>query len=368
MQDVPKIAVGRLQAMAVRDPHPEAELFAAFAERSLARSERNAILEHLAHCAECRQMLEIALAVSETETLTTPEFARPGWLSWPAVRWGFATGVALALALGILQYERRRGNELALGSSRHAEVAKKASSNSVEHSDAGNNQEPQTASGTEGATTSAGSSPLTAKNILPAAADVARAGTKETPSKPESFIVARNQNSDQLHNHEPAMSQYDSSNSSDVVKAKAAVPPQALGTVPIATPNIELRTAPSLMQRASPRWNIAASGGLQRSFDAGKTWQDVNVAAETAQGPTGFVFRAVAAMGPEVWAGGSGGALYHSRDSGTRWQQVFPFAAGANPAGDITTIEFSTPQQGKISTSAGEIWATSDNGQTWRKQ
>ena len=46
--------------------------------------------------------------------------------------------------------------------------------------------------------------------------------------------------------------------------------------------------------------------------------------AEAGQAQTKLVFRAVAVIGPEVWAGGSGAMLYHSSDSGTLWQQVFP--------------------------------------------
>ena len=122
------------------------------------------------------------------------------------------------------------------------------------------------------------------------------------------------------------------------------------------------------MQRASPRWTITATGRLQRSFDAGKTWEDVSVNAETGETQKRVVFHAVAALGPEVWAAGSGAMLYHSSDSGTQWQQVFPFAMGVQPAGDITGIQFSNPQEGKISTSAGEVWTTSDNGRTWQKQ
>jgi photosystem II stability/assembly factor-like uncharacterized protein len=93
--------------------------------------------------------------------------------------------------------------------------------------------------------------------------------------------------------------------------------------------------------------------------------QDQGQDAQAQAKPT---FRVVTAVGPEVWAGGAGAALYHSADSGTRWQQVFPSTAGAALAGNITDIQFSTPQEGKVTTSKGEVWTTSDNGHTWQKQ
>lgn len=148
-----------------------------------------------------------------------------------------------------------------------------------------------------------------------------------------------------------------------------------------------------------PRWSISPGGMLQRSFDQGNTWQDVNVrgtlmaadrrdldiSAETQslkdakaarakvksagkKDASSPVFRAVIANGSDVWAGGQNGSLYHSTDSGNRWTQVVPFSAGTALTGDIVSIEFPDPRHGKLSTSGGETWITADSGQTWQKQ
>jgi photosystem II stability/assembly factor-like uncharacterized protein len=92
-----------------------------------------------------------------------------------------------------------------------------------------------------------------------------------------------------------------------------------------------------------------------------------NQKAEAAPYPAP-VFRAVAAAGLEVWAGGSGGALYHTWDGGNRWSRVTPSVLGVALTGDIIAIQISDPQHGEVSTSTGELWATSDNGQTWQKR
>lgn len=145
-----------------------------------------------------------------------------------------------------------------------------------------------------------------------------------------------------------------------------------------------------------PRWSINATGALQRSIDQGNTWQTVDVTTpasstnatslEIVAKSSGVrvkekdatkankrdsatpVFRAVAANGSNVWAGGSAGALFHSTDAGNTWTRIVPTSSGATLTGDIVSLEFPESQHGKISTSTSENWTTSDAGQTWQKQ
>jgi photosystem II stability/assembly factor-like uncharacterized protein len=140
---------------------------------------------------------------------------------------------------------------------------------------------------------------------------------------------------------------------------------------------------------------------LQRSLDGGNTWQEIAVvtrpelvgnlmtveSAAKSQADTSDkearrredkksstqtianpVFRAVAAAGLEVWAGGSDSMLYHSMDGGEHWTNVLPSANGIVLRGNITTVQFPDPQHGTVSTSSSEVWTTSDGGQSWRKQ
>jgi hypothetical protein len=192
-------------------------------------------------------------------------------------------------------------------------------------------------------------------------------------SEEERGAIARNQIADQLVHKSAA--------SPDVVKAKNPAPAETAAA--ITGPNVPLQTEPAMMVRALPQWSINSNGGLQRSFDAGGTWEDVNVEAAAvdtlpqAEGEAGgaaqnvkktatpLVFHAVAAIGPEVWAGGSRGLLYHSADSGTQWMRISPSSGDAVLTGDIAGIQFTDAQHGAITTSSGEVWTTSDNGQSW---
>jgi photosystem II stability/assembly factor-like uncharacterized protein len=83
---------------------------------------------------------------------------------------------------------------------------------------------------------------------------------------------------------------------------------------------------------------------------------------------TPLVFRAVSSNGPDVWAGGSGGHLYHSTDAGAHWVQVVPEWSGVELSGDIVSLQFADPQNGRIVTSSSEIWTTADAGQSWQKR
>ena len=171
------------------------------------------------------------------------------------------------------------------------------------------------------------------------------------------------------------------------------------------TPRV-IRSAPrasadgALALMGAPSWTISSTGALQRSFDQGHTWQDVNVnnsavgagdgarlsysadlkkqslpalpdekdIADKAKAMPLIVFRAVSANGADVWAGGSSGLLYHSTDSGAHWVRIVPFTNDSFLTGDVVSLQFADPQHGKVTTSTSETWLTGDAGKSWQKQ
>src|SRR5580765_844783 len=106
MQNVPNIVRERLKAAPLPD-HPDANVLTAFAERSLPDRERSRVLDHLALCGDCSDI--VALALPATEPLPAPVTPSPrGLLTWPTLRWRFVAASILALAsFGVLQYQRR---------------------------------------------------------------------------------------------------------------------------------------------------------------------------------------------------------------------------------------------------------------------
>ena len=105
MNSVPKIVLDRLKAQPPAASHPDADVLTAFAERSLADRERATVLDHLARCGDCREVVALAMP-EKTLEVAAPVPAR-GWLSWPVLRWGFvAAGVVIA-AGAVLQLQTR---------------------------------------------------------------------------------------------------------------------------------------------------------------------------------------------------------------------------------------------------------------------
>jgi photosynthesis system II assembly factor YCF48-like protein/putative zinc finger protein len=482
MQNVPKIVRQRLKAAMPAVNHPDADVLTAFAEQSLPELERMAVLEHMARCGDCRDIVALALpAMEPIERAVSPSSS--GWLTWPALRWGFVAAAVVAIAsFGILQYQRL--SMRATGASKqsgHLEVAanepKKAVTpfvaapnetrdqlespaapafaDSVDRTDAVDEKKsvtraeaspvralpPQAGGGSNSLhrSTAGGSLPHgprlanqwqqqnTAQNQAPmpappsayskqqnAGGDLSANGRAPAASETVEVsgeaanIATQTQDSD-TGQGQPI--QQSSAGEPSVAKAKAPVTVKtesAPSTQPVSgvtaqqepTAGRNFAQLSALSPSLQPRWTINASGGLQRSFDQGNTWQTVDVAANPAsfsftggtslevvsktsrakaakqkdtdkahkQDGATLTFRAVAATGSDVWAGGSPGVLYHSLDAGDHWTRIVPSAAGAILTGDVISLEFADPQHGTVSTSSSEVWTTTDDGQTWRKQ
>ncbi len=406
MQNVPKSVLKRLQeTRAGAGSHPDADLLAAFAEQSLADRERALVMQHLAACNDCRQVIVLALpeTAAEAVNVAVPSAgaARSGWLTWPTLRWAaLAAGVLVIASVGVLQYSHRN-QDRRIASNFMPKDAAPTTSNEPPSSQVAVPEEklsaprsqiltahepaPKANGGTQlrgRAAHSGGSGGGMGPHALP------------SPGQTESAAISENQLAqNQLAQNRPDLPVQDSNiGSADVIKAKDPVPAQAASgssSAP-APPGLPLQTSPSLLLRVSPRWIIGPAGALQRSFDGGNTWETVNpnMSAASASasdqnsnaggaGPDkkkeaapnfNPVFRVVAASGLEVWAGTLAGVIYHTSDGGTHWARVAPSEAGATLTGDITSIQFSDQQQGKVSTSTGELWTTFDGGQTWHKQ
>ena len=106
MEQLPKIVQQRLRGPAKPGVHPDPDLLTAFAEKSLNDRERARVLQHLVECADCREVL--SLAMPEIEPALAPGPERSNWLSWPVLRWGaLAACVVVVGAAVTLHYEHQ---------------------------------------------------------------------------------------------------------------------------------------------------------------------------------------------------------------------------------------------------------------------
>jgi hypothetical protein len=107
-------------------------------------------------------------------------------------------------------------------------------------------------------------------------------------------------------------------------------------------------------------WRISADGHLERALP-GTAWTRV-----LADQPVAF--RVVATIGSNVWAGGNGGALFHSTDQGQSWNRIALNMNGQAERSAVVSIHFDNAMQGSVATDSGVTWTTSDGGQTWIKR
>jgi hypothetical protein len=119
MNELPKIALARLRAKADTPKpagasagppafggadHPDANMIAAFEEKTLTDRERTQVLNHLNQCADCRQVA--AFIVPADAVVEEPVRMKAGmrWNPWPMLRWGALAGVLGILAIVVVSH------------------------------------------------------------------------------------------------------------------------------------------------------------------------------------------------------------------------------------------------------------------------
>ena len=416
MEKFPKIAQQRLEAVAV-GAHPDPDLLTAFAEKSLNERERAQILLHLGQCADCREVVSLALPEISIPSIPPAKTSR---LCWTVLRWGAAAACAVVVTAAVtLHYERRENSEIS--------VPDKAL-----EAQTGSPAAPTSTTSTQAREEVAKAAPLPANKERDSNATDKVAKQRDDklkslmPNEPVigGFAASRRQSGSQITAGASAglsdnriakadkLKSLDEPESSVAAQVAAPVPavPMAPQSKPAGTlarnvsPNessydsaknealnlnaqsIQAETekvgesrvkdrADKKSQKTNPEalqplpkaarsvqliWTLSADGTVQRSFDSGKTWQPVLVA--------GGHVRALSANDSDIWVGGAAGALYHSSDAGEHWTQVSPTTNGRALTADITHIDFTDAQHGSVTTSSHETWSTGDAGVTWQRQ
>src|SRR6266850_8059071 len=105
MTNLPNIVRERLKT-APAELHPDPNLLGAFAEQALSDRERTQVLDHLARCAECRDVVALATPptqpaaiVAGRDTVLVP---KAPWLSWPTLRWGALAACVVIVGTAVL--------------------------------------------------------------------------------------------------------------------------------------------------------------------------------------------------------------------------------------------------------------------------
>jgi photosystem II stability/assembly factor-like uncharacterized protein len=116
------------------------------------------------------------------------------------------------------------------------------------------------------------------------------------------------------------------------------------------------KTAPAL----PAKWRVGTKGQIEHSAD-GSNWEAVVIDSDVT-------FRAVSWNEGDLWAGGTGGALFHSSDSGRTWSRVKVGMEGMWVSDTITGVDFPTERTGYVTTASGALWYTQNAGRSWRRR
>ncbi len=425
MTEVPKIVHDRLRAAelarAAGGPsHPDADVLTAFAEQSLLPAERDGVLQHLAACHDCRELVALALppevvtvmpGATETEAVRTPFKTHPAksWLNalaWPTLRWAaLAAGVVVAGSVLLLHHGNSpvatpANQQIAVNT---PSAVPRIPTPSAQAQAPARDQAPLEPAPSKKAKTNGNPEKLAsnaASGILMADAGIAgkkkdafradklsAAGAQALDSPARGRMSETVEVSDASIAPEPELSTTDNlmarNEALKIEKAKPAPPETGAQPAALQAPGANkqlggsaartsLSTQSATLNRAysadnfskraltgTVTWTIN-DGILRRSTDGGVSWQDV-VSAD-------HLLLCYAPRDREVWTGGQAGTLFHSSNGGIIWVQVHPSLNGNSLSADITHIEFNGPVEVVLSTSNNETWSTADGGKTWEKK
>ena len=430
MAELPKIALERLRAknrppIATDGPpasgdatHPDANLLAAFAERTLSERERIEVLTHLTECRDCRDIAALIVPAGE---MAEPASVTPvqRWNPWRFIRWSTVAAALGAVTIAVVLHpELWRRNSAALNSQPPVlSAANTAKPQSLPPSPAAptptEDAKSAPAKGTPKAVEPLGEVDRREVDRLKksegARLDVdADKRANRLQARKQSTVMASSQPSVTLRamnipqqERKETLGDYAASGAarsapvaaSPPSAATAQAPPAGLGGAGKASADTEKARvkdetvvaqnetrqleATSRMGMAigglhgslkskndqlATAWSISPEGKVQRAPGLRpKTLQAFDVAP-------GVKFQAVAASGDDVWAGGEGGVLYHSADAGANWTQVAIEAKGAAMKETITAIEIHDAKHLTIATTSGAEWTSKDGGKHWKRQ
>jgi hypothetical protein len=432
MTELPKIVRQRLRAQPPalgQFEHPEADVLTAFAELCLSPAERDGVLRHLALCADCRELLALALPpTTATATITAEAENEPvsnnlssrtqsyqsagakfGWpnLRWPSLRWANLRWAALAAGIAVAVLIVRPSFEHSSKPPVHVAVqapAPSAQSSPAAHDVSGTSSEAspektaEAKPGALGTRDRLASTPMIAQASPEAGLKAPFAG----PLKKQSLSASKLATGGAVST--PALNVPKSS--SDVEASGAATVPAAASS---SDSNLIAQDAAPAIVRAKP----APDDSLNSETEKTTALVSANKARPASQATGMLVARNTASIpatlqtnanwtikagvlqrsldggqtwqdaaradhallcyanpnrGPEVWAGGQAGTLVHSSDGGKTWSTILVSSGTAQLTADVTHIDVRSPAEVVLETGNHESWSSTDNGKTWEKK
>ena len=325
-------------------PHPDADVLTALGEGSLLKVERQQVLDHIAVCGECREVLSIAAAAAldsadDIEPFVVTRASNQPQRTW--LPWASVAACLLIVCSAVLVYQQRTTLP------RNTEAANKEPAQLPQSS----LQPTPSAVEPKESPAKAANNPAKKQLQVIVGLQSATAGNEITEDK---IRLAKKSDLSQQDSYQPSaeLSKMETP-SAPVLKAAQAPPAYALAN----TITERAMSAASVTAAARPHWRINSVGRAERAYGEG-AWQAVLPLEQSKM-------RVVSVFDREVWIGGENSRLYRSTDNGATWKPVtLPEKDGREHA--IAHIHFQTVRAGTVESDDGTVWTTSDGGSTWK--
>jgi hypothetical protein len=389
--ELPKPMLDALAREASPTAHPSPDELTAFVERSLVGGETQKVTDHLARCAECREVVFLAsnaaddwvaetederlvaasglrfssvfaASAASAEVMNAPRMAEKPSRKWvPRLVWGVSAAAGIVVVAGLVLQQRFAAPNAApqLASNEARNISPPA-------------QAEQPLITRQSSAVAVAAPPSVGKPVKSA-----RSKAVPSPSR-DAVKTAAQQPFLEVENSAPraaarvnvlsdssaaTLGGVSPSTAPSVAHAGALGSPVAGAAAARDGATGRLFSAPqasnNVLNTPYARWRITAEGHLEQSTSSGWTRA---LADQTA------TFRVVSVVGSDVWAGGDGGVLFHSSDGGRTWSRVAVSSSTGAETAAIVSILFDDFQHGALITESGARYRTTDGGTTWTSQ
>jgi putative zinc finger protein len=406
MTEVPKIVYDRLRAAGpepalsaqskpgpslLEPAHPNADLLTALAEQALSATERAGVLEHLALCGDCREVVALALPDAGMAAVPTADHSgrvrataaksQPNWLSsyrlaWPSLRWAvLAAGIALAASLVLLHPGKLNQATLRSASPQLAHTTPPASSPQIASPTVASSPVPTSPVASSPMTLSSTIRPSVLAQAGPSKTDAARTRLEPRLSKKLKAgpTITQEQSGMLLADNRTSVSRLDKPPAVPSAAIPAFKPPESAPrsvteTVEVTAANGAVETESfgvngALAQNDAPAIEKAKPALQDEVIAPRKTGAGASAASAQLQGRNAMSVVKLApspnqTLAPNVTWLITAGVLQRSLDSGQSWQNALhanhPLLCYASRVSDVWT-----------GGQAGALFHSVDGGVTW---
>ncbi|HKO18094.1 MAG TPA: hypothetical protein VJU82_04330 [Acidobacteriaceae bacterium] len=372
--------------------HPDADILTAFTEGSLLNRERKDVIEHLATCTECRDVVNMSISsapevmAERTASATVVGLGYRQWMPWAA---GVAAClVVVATVMVARHYSSKPGPSKDMGYVARVERPQVAPADEARPA----TKQAPAAKATAPVAVERRRNPIS-REQLSVKRESSLQEAPQTRSRPAAGLAAASPAAPAVSESQSAAKGLQSTKGPEVqqelkidqvaqsakISAQAALaPPPAPTSLAEVAPEemhgaVARKAAPSAPKpsflagaissngavsdsSAVLHWRVSPEGRVERQAGSGP-WEPM-LSAEPAK------MRVVSKYGSTVWAGGDNQRLYRSSDNGATWTAVaLPNKGTASHS--IAHIRFTSPEAGTVEAEDGTRWITTNAGATW---